>query len=299
MDTDRLAVFRAVAREGGFTRAAGKLHRTQPAVSQAIRALEDELGTRLFDRRGRSPRLTPAGELFLRHVDEAFDALARGRSRLEALGELREGELTIGTSDTTACYVLPPVLDAFRRAYPGIELRISNRPSPVTIEQVLSREVDIGLVTLHGSDPRLESEVLMDREDVAIFPPGHALSARKRVRFDDLLRHPLLLLDRGSQSRSFIDERIAHAGRPAQIAMELASIEVIKHLVALGFGVSLVPDIAVQAEVADGRLCAASVLPRGQRRRLGAVRRAGGWLPPAARVFLEIARPLLQAKSGS
>jgi DNA-binding transcriptional LysR family regulator len=290
MDTDRLGVFRAVAREGGFSRAARKLFRTQPAVSQAIRALELELGEQLFVRRGRSTTLTAAGRIFLEHVEDAFISLERGRLRLDALRELKEGSLTIGTSDTTACYVLPPVLAEFRRRYPGVEVCISNRPSPITLDQVVAREVDLGFVTLPATRRGLASESLMVREDVAIFAPTSPLAAGRRIRFAQLLQHPLLLLDRGSQTRSFIDEQIAASGEKADVAMELASIEVIKQLVALDFGVSLVPAISVQREIAAGVLCARSVLPRSQLRQLGAVYADPGPLSPAAAAFLELGR---------
>ena len=99
----------------------------------------------------------------------------------------------IGTSDTNACYLLPPVLAAFRERYPGVEVRIANRPSPATERQVLDREVDFGLVTLPVSSDKLAAEPLLVREDVAIMAPDHRLANRKRLRFEELLRftaHP-------------------------------------------------------------------------------------------------------------
>jgi len=293
VDTDKLSVFQAVAREGGFSRAARKLGRTQPAISQAIRGLEQHLGERLFVRHGRRISLTQAGEILLEHVDEAFAALDRGRLRLEALHELRGGVLTLGSSDTTACYLLPPVLAAFRARHPDVEVRISNRPSPRTIEQVIAREVDLGFVTLPAESAGLSSVPLMAREDVAIFSPVSPLATRKRIRFEHLLEHPLLLLDRGSRTRAFIDRCIAQSGCEARIAMELASIEVIKQLVALDFGASIVPAVAVERERRAGVLCTRRVWPRAEHRRLGAVYAEPGPLSRAAAVFLEMAREQL------
>jgi DNA-binding transcriptional LysR family regulator len=298
MEVDRLTMFRAVAREGGFTRAARKLHRTQPAVSQAIRTLEEELGERLFERLGRETALTPAGRAYLEHVDEAFEALERGRDRLASLRELMEGELLLGASDTTACYVLPPAIEAFRARHPAVELRIANRPSPVTLEQVASREVELGFVTLPLSHPRLTLERWMDLEDVVIVQPEHPLASRRRLRLEHLAEHPMLLLDRGSRSRSFIDERFARAGVEPRIAMELASIEVIKRLVELGLGVSIVPAIAVADEVAAGRLAARPIFARREQRALGVAYREAGALSRPASAFLEVARPLLRRAQG-
>ncbi len=293
LDSERLRTFRAVARAGGFSRAAAQLHKTQPAVSQSVRALEDDVGEPLFHRLARRVRLTPAGEILLEHAEQSFAVLDVARRRLQALGSLEAGELVIGTSDTNACYVLPPVLAAFRRAYPGIEVRISNRPSPATERQVEAREVDVGFVTLPAESPKLAAEPLLVREDVAIFAPDHRLAGRSRVRFEDLVREPLLLLDRGSRTRSLIDGHLAASGRAPRIAMELASIEVVKRLVALGFGVSVVPRIAVEAELEAGSLAWASVFPRAEARSLGVVFPRNAPLSRAAERFVEMARELL------
>jgi molybdate transport repressor ModE-like protein len=298
LDSDRLKAFQAVARQGGFSKAARWLHRSQPAVSQAIRALEDDVGEPLFLRggrggRGRGVRLTPAGKILLEHAEASFAALDGARNRLQALQALEEGELTIGTSDTNACYVLPPVLAAFRARYPGIEVRIANRTSPATERQVLEREVDVGFVTLPVSSDRLAAEALVVREDVAIMAPDHPLARRKRIRLEQLLDSPLLLLDQGSRTRSFLDARLAaHPGR-ARVAMELASIEVVKRLVALGFGVSVVPRIAVAAEVEGGALSCASLFARSEARSLGVIVARNAPLPRAATAFVEMARKLL------
>ncbi len=294
LDSDRLRVLQAVARTGGFSRAAEQLHRTQPAVSQAIRALEEDVGEPLLLRLGRTVKLTAAGEVLVEQTERAFAELDVARERLQALRDLTTGELVIGTSDTNACYVLPPVLAAYRARYPGVELRISNRPSPATEAQVLDREVDVGFVTLPATDPRLVAEPLTVREDVAIFAPEHPLAGRSRVRFESLLAHPLVLLDSGSRTRSWIDESLAATSRDYQVAMELASIEVVKRLVALGFGVSVVPRIAVEEEVAAGTLVAARLLGSADRaRRLGVVYPRNGALSRAASAFVELARELL------
>jgi DNA-binding transcriptional LysR family regulator len=297
LDSDRLAAFRAVARTGGFSRAAALLHKTQPAISQAVRALEEDIGERLFVRLGRGSRLTRAGEILLEHVDESFAALARARERLESRQALTAGELSIGTSDTNACYVLPPVLAAFRDRYPAVEVRLSNRPSPATEAQVLAHEVDLGFVTLPTGSPGLTAEQMVAREDVAICAPLHPLAGRRRIRFEELLDHPLLLLDAGSRTRASIDARLeAFPGR-ARVAMELASIEVIKRLVALGFGVSVVPRIAVEAEVAAGALHAASVFPRSQARTLGVIYANSAPLSAAVTRFVEMTRAVLRTRA--
>jgi DNA-binding transcriptional LysR family regulator len=299
MDTARLRAFVAVADHGGFSAAAGHLFKTQPAVSQAVAALEAELGVRLFHRLGRQVVLTEAGRILLAHAREAFGVLAQAQARIEGLGELRTGRLAIGTSDTTACYLLPPVLRDFRTRYPGVEITISNRPSPLTVEHVLSRQVDVGIVTLPVRSSRLVVQELVSREDVLIVCPRSALAGRRRVRLRDMAGVPLLLLDHGSSTRAFIDDQFRAAGLEPTVVMELASIEVIKQLVRLDFGASIVPVVAARREVRQGRLRAKRIFPRTDARRLGVVYPAKGFLSPAAQEFVALlARRLKSREAG-
>src|SRR5947207_9051919 len=166
LDSDRLRAFLAVARAHNFSRAARRLGKTQPSVSQAVARLERDLGQPLFVREGRTTRLAPAGRLLLGHAERIFDEMERARAALAGLQELRQGELVVGTSDTLAYYLLPPVFAAFRARYPGVELRLDNRPSPATAAQVADRSVDLGIVSLPlPPDPRLVFEPLVPQED--------------------------------------------------------------------------------------------------------------------------------------
>ena len=288
MNFAQLAAFGAVARERSFSKAAKKLYRTQPAVSQAVRALEEDIGEPLFLRLGRRIEITQAGYVLLEHAEQAFGALELARNRIEALRGLQEGTLTIGASDTTACYVLPHALSAFRGKYPGIEIVITNRTSPVVLNHVLAHEVDVGIVTLPIDDERVNIRELLVREDVVICPPQHPFATRKRLRLSELAGQPLLLLDRGASTRHFVDARLVQAGVTPQVAMELGSIEVIKRMVQLGFGVSIVPRVAVETEVERGELCAIRVFAMKEARRLGAIYPKRGYLSIAAKEFLKM-----------
>ena len=293
IETERLKAFMAVAREKNFTRAAEKLYRTQPAISQSIKLLEGDLGEPLFLRLGRSATLTEAGRILFEHVTEAFEALEQGRNRIESLKELREGKLTISASDTTSCYILPSILRQFHDRYPRIELRIFNRPSPEATKQVAARESDIGIVTLPVRHPRLVTVPIIIREDVVICAPSHSLSTRARVCFSDLKPFPLLLLDHGSNTRNFIDEKLRASGLDPNILMELGSIEVIKKMVQMGFGVSIVPKISIQEEEKAGVLQSIRIFDRSECRQLGFVFQKSGVLPLAAQVFMKILRETL------
>src|SRR3954451_16804611 len=172
LDSGRLQAFLAVARARNFSRAARRLGKTQPSVSQAVARLEEDLGQPLFLREGRTTQLTAAGRLLAEHAERIFEEMERARARLSGLGELRVGELVVGASDTLATYLLPPVFSAFRARYPGIELRLDNRPSPATIARVAERAVDLGVVTLPAAgDDRVRREPLAAYREVVICPP--------------------------------------------------------------------------------------------------------------------------------
>jgi DNA-binding transcriptional LysR family regulator len=287
-----------VARERGFSRAARRLGRTQSSVSQAVAQLERELGARLFERQGRTAVLTEAGRLLLPHADLILVEMDRTRAHLEAASQLRAGELVIGTSDTLACHLLPPVLAAFRQRYPGVELRLDNRPSPATARAVAEREVHLGIVSLPLPEPPAGTRVrlvrLCPQTDVLIAPPDHPLARQRRVTLAALAAHPLLLLDRRTGTRAYLEAAFASLARPPRVVMEMSSVEVLKRLVELGFGLSLVPAWAVRREVAAHTLIARPLrgLPPG--RDVGLVLPAIDPLPRATAAFAELAGRMLR-----
>jgi DNA-binding transcriptional LysR family regulator len=329
LDSARLATFHAVATTHGFARAARLLGRTQSSVSQAIAQLEGELGERLFERNRRGARpangaiLTEAGRLLLPHAEAIFAAMQRARTHLEAARELEAGELTIATSDTLACHFLPPLLAAFRKRYPGVDLRLDNRPSPAAALAVADRRAHVGVVSLplppHGDaalaerQQRIHCEDLAPQADQLICPSDHALARRKNIRLADLSAHlpdrGLLLLDRTTASRAFIEEAFARAKVQPLVTMEMSSVEVLKRLVELGFGCSIVPAWAIGREQAAGTLIARRIsdLPAG--RSVGLVTPASPLpagepppsdpLPRATAAFVALARATLAAKSSS
>jgi DNA-binding transcriptional LysR family regulator len=305
IDSQRLATFLAVADEGGFSRAARRLGRTQSSVSQAVAQLERELGTRLFERQGRVVRLTDAGRLLLPHARSIFEQMARARSHLEASGELRAGELVIAASDTLACYLLPPLLATFRARYPGVELSLSNRPSPATAVAVAERQAHLGVLSLPlpddltaGGRPiaeRVRVQPLCPQSDEVILPPGHPLGHRAQLLPHDLLGLPLLLLDRTTASRAFLDR--AFSGLPAapRVVMEMSSVEVLKRLVELGFGASVVPSWAIARETAEGVLIARPLRGLPAARAVGLVTPISDPLPRATTAFAELAETELSS----
>ncbi len=318
---DRLGAFVAVAREGGFSRAARALGRTQSSLSQAVALLERDLGEPLFVRDGRRAQLTEAGRVLLAHAERAFAELAAARAELAALRDLTAGGLALGTSDTLATYLLPPVFAAFRARYPDVDLRLDNKPSPLVATRVGERALDLGIVSLPlpvAAAAEVRVEPLCAQEDVVIAPPGHAVArakttkplakpakakpahARRRtISLAELAEHPLILLDRSTATRAYLDAGFAADDLAPRVRMEMSSVEVLKRLVELGFGVSVVPAIAAARELAEGSLVTVPLrgLP-GPLRQVGLVTPTSGPLSRAARAFIDVAREVLRAQPG-
>jgi DNA-binding transcriptional LysR family regulator len=297
MELHRLRAFAAVAREGGFSRAARSLGQTQSSVSQAVAALEREVGEPLLVRAGRRVDLTDAGRVLLPHAERAFAELAAAAGELAAMRDLEAGRLAVGTSDTLATWLLPPVFGRFRDRHPGIELRLDNRTSPAIAAQVAARRLDLGVVSLPlPADLRLDGEPasaalriepLIDQPDLLIGPPRHPLARRRRVALADLAGEPLLLLDRTTASRAWLERRFAAARVRPRVVMEMSSVEVLKRLVELGFGLSIIPACA-----ATGALAALPLAGLGKPRQVGIVTPTLGPLSRAAAAFIDVARTL-------
>ena len=263
--------------------------RGTPAASKQVKALEEELGQALIVRGRRGVGMTEAGKALYTRAGAVFAELEAARQELDALGQIVRGRVILATSDTNCTYVLPRVLRRFRQRYCEVEVDIRNKMSSEVRQMTLADEVDFGLVTLPARDRGLRAEPLFERGDVWICPPGHELAGRQSVQPATAGRFPLLALERGSQSRSLLDEILQAAGVTPHLTMELGSIEVIKQFVEIGFGIALVPAVSVVREAAEGRL--STVAARGvARRAIGLVRHRGRPESPAAAALAQMMR---------
>ena len=294
MDLYQLRSFYEIVREQSFTRAADKLFLTQPAISLQIKALENELDEILLERNRRQLRLTPAGEILFAHAKAVLSRLEQARDDIAALRQVLRGRLAIGTSDTNCTYVLPNVLAEFRARYPAVELTIRNRMSPEVSNLVLNDEVEFGLATLPVKHRDLVSESLFERRDVLICPPDHVLGKRRRIGLKQLAEYPFLVLEQGSTSRQLLDEVFQREGLALQVEMTLGGIEIIKRYVEIGLGIALVPEVAVEAEVAAGKVHTIQVNGLAKRQ-IGLIEHRGRRRSPAVEAFLALLREFVAA----
>lgn len=260
MEIHHLRTFREVVRARSFTAAGKRLFLAQPTVSQQVKALETEVGERLLERTGKDVRPTPAGEVLLDAVDRALAILDDAARRIREARDAGEGSVTIACGDTVALHLLPPVLAAFRAKFPKADVRVRNHGSREVVALVLAGDADLGLATKpEALDDALESATLLDEGFVLALPPDHRLAGTGPAALSDLDGEPAVLLEATTATRRVIDEGLAAAGVRLATAMESGNLEVVKAYVARGFGLSVLPALAVTDD--DRRRLAVHPLP--------------------------------------
>jgi DNA-binding transcriptional LysR family regulator len=288
MELWQLEVFMAVAEEKSFSRAGRRLGRTQPAISSSIKLLEDELSEPLFDRLGKSIKLTAAGELL---TDYAKRLLRLRGEALDALGELRglgRGTLSLGANETTCLYLLPEVLASFKRAYPQVQVDIQRAITRAITEKVVDGSLDFGIVTLPTHNPCLEAITIHQDDMALIVGPSHKLAARRSVQMTELANEPFILHKIGTTTRERLVKHFIDGGVKMKVTMELASIETIKRFVSIGMGISIVPRLCIAKEIEDGSLRALAIRDARFQRRLGLIYNKGRYQSQAARAFVAL-----------
>ena len=286
MTLEALRCFCAVVELRNFRAAADRLHRSQPAVSQQLKALEAEAGHALYDRKRARP--TALGDLYYaraRRILESVDALERETSDFEGgMGQ----ELRVGTSDTTALYVLPEAVRRFSEQAPQTRLVLMSRSSDAVRAGVLSGELELGIVTLPQNHPELTTRELFRQQLVLAVPARHPLAKRRSIALPGLKDEPFLLMDEATRTGRVLREYFrAHAFDP-QTVLDSGSFEVIKRYIAEGVGLSFLPDTVVRDRPEGIRTLRVPGLPTIP---IGAIWRTGAYRSKAAQAFLELIVP--------
>ena len=291
MDLAQLETFLAVAEEKGFSRAAIRMRRTQPAVSHAIRKLEEEIGEPLFERASRDGTLTASGHLLRGYAER----LLRLRTEtVTALGELRSlerGRLTISANEYTCLWLLP-ILDSFCRVHPQLGVTVHRSLASQIPDQLLERAAEFGILSFRPDDSRLHAIAVYTDSVVFVVDPGHPFAQEKQVSIRELGTQNFVAHTVASPLRQRVIETFARHQTPLNMGVELPSLEAIKRFVARGNGVALVPGLTVQPELARGDLVQVAVPELKIARRLWLVQRARTTLSHAGTAFLEIVRAL-------
>lgn len=245
MELRQLESLREIVRQGSFTAAARALHMTQPAISQHVKSLEQEVGARLLHRDGRGVTLTAAGGLLLEAAETALGAAAEALRRIRESQAPERGRLVLACGDTVALHLLPPVIRAFRERLPLAEIAVQNHGSRQILDLVLSRQADLGLVTRPPAlDPALWARSLLVDPLRLVLPAGHAL-AEGPLTLAALSGLPAVLLEPTTETRGLIDRALHAAGVSLRVVLESGNLEVVKAYVADGLGLSIVPELAL------------------------------------------------------
>jgi DNA-binding transcriptional LysR family regulator len=288
MDLGQLEAFLQVAEHHSFSRAAESLQLTQPSVTARIQALERDLGEPLFVRNGRGVALTEVGSAFLPHAQRVLKALQDGRDAVLALHRMELGTLRLGAAPTISTYVLPGLLKKFRDRYPGIELAVRTEFSEEIVQLVLTDQVHLGLER-KITHPDVVTVPVYEDEVVLVVGPDHPFAGQARVTIEEVGKRHLIMFNRGSGYYTLVHTALRQAGVLVPTAMELDNMEATKQMVKEGLGISFLPKVAVEQEVARDELRQIAVdgmeLPR---REIALIYRKGRPLSRGARAFVEL-----------
>jgi DNA-binding transcriptional LysR family regulator len=262
MELMQLEMFVAVVEEGSVNKAGSRVFRTPPAVSAALRKLEEEIGAPLLDRSQRLEyELTEAGAVLYKYAVRVLGLLREATSAATEIGKARAGDLRIGASEGSRFFLLPKVLLAFSKQFPNTKIEIVCQHKDALLTQLRHRRLDIALLSFSpvfaaefADEPTLETRLIVRDKLVLITDPTHHLSNKKSVRIADLAEERLILEDTSSSLREMVVETFARCQTPLRISMENAPIELLKEMVALGLGVGFVPLMCVAEQVARGEL---------------------------------------------
>ena len=288
LNLHHLRVFSAVAEQGSFSRAAAALRLSQPAVSKTVQQLEREVGLALFDRSGRSPRLTDAGAALFARAREIFGVERVAEEELGALRGLERGVLRVGASTTVATYFLPPLLARFHKQHPAVTLRVLSANTRAVARRLLEGRLDIALVEGPVSHARIPVTPWRDDELVVIAPATHRLVRKKRVTGADLADESFILREPGSGTRVVAESALAEHGVHPQATMQLGSTEAIKQAVAAGLGIAVVSRAAAADQLALGYIAVVPLRSAAFRRALTELRLSGRSPSAAASAFREL-----------
>jgi len=286
MELRDLELFVAIVRSKSFTRAATEHFLTQPAVSLAVRRLEEEMGAALLRRRRGHVTPTEAGSILLRHAIEIVNHRDAVRWDLQRWEGLETGELRLGTTDAVSVYLLPEVYRSFRERYPRLGFRVWVDSSARLANGVKSGELDLAVLTLPVPAEGLVTRVVWVEKLVLVCGKGHALGARSRVSAALLAKEGMIGYPASSVTRGVIDQALRTAGVEPRVAMEMGSPEAMRRLVEVGMGYAVLPERLVAASEPAGRLRTLT-LPRFRARRtLGFAHADDRALSPSADAFM-------------
>lgn len=294
IDSRQLRAFVILARTGSFTQTGRELHLSQPAISHSMKSLEAEVRCRLFDRVGKSLRLTQAGEQLLMHAEKILAEMQSARERLGELGKWGHGRLRIGASPTACQYILPSVLREFKESFPQCSIQIEPGDTSVALDQLRNNRIDLALALEPHRETQLEFRPLFNDDLQFLVSPMHPWATAGRAARDEITRQQFILYAKRSYLFEMIEEYFRHEDIVLPTSIELGNIEAIKELVKLGLGVSILAPWVARKELAEESLRALPLGKRKLRRSWGILHRKDQRLSLAQETFVGLCRTVAE-----
>lgn len=280
-------VFYWTAKLGSLTKAAEKLHITQPAVSHTLKQLEGSLGGQLFFRNAKGVTLTVEGEVLFSYVEKALHFIEIGENKISEMQNLLYGEINIGASDTLCKHYLLPHLEQFHKQYPEIRVHVTNRTTPETISLLKEGKIDFGIVNLPVVDQKIGFRQSSLQQDCLVGNQGYAALLEKPFFLQDLHQYPLLLLESGGSTRKFLDEYALSHGVHLKPEFELGSLDLLVQFAQSGFGLTFIVRKYITEELSSGQLVEIPLIPPIPERHVGIATLKGVPLSAASKRFFE------------
>ncbi|SHI13399.1 LysR family transcriptional regulator [Sporanaerobacter acetigenes] len=285
---DLYKIFCEVAKCESFSKAAKVLFMTQPAVSQAIMQLEEELGMRLFTRTPKGVILTNEGQILFEYANSAMNLISVGEKKVQESKNLMVGELKIGVGDTISRYFLLPYLEKFHNGYPNIKLKVVNRTTLELCTLLKSGEVDIAICNLPIKDSSLEVKELIEIHDVFVYGEKYKKNLSTPLTLEEIAKFPLILLEPKSNSRQYVEKYILSKGIRIKPEIELGSHELLLEFAKINLGVSCVIREFSQEYLQAGVLYEVQTIEEIPKRSIGVCSLKSVSLSPASEKFVDL-----------
>ena len=285
-----MRAFATLARTGSFTLAAKELFLSQSAVSHSMKALETDVGCRLFDRVGKKAMLTQAGEALLHHTEKILQEMNAARAGLEQLGKWGVGRLRIGASSTACQYILPSVLREFKDSFPKCHISIEPGDTVEAVELLHNNRVDLAITLEPRNEDQFEFHPLFTDELGFLVGAMHSWARAGHVERREIPKQSYVLYNKNSYTFRMIKDYFNQEDMVLNTVMELGSMEAIKELVKLGLGVSILAPWIAQKEVGDKTLITLPLGRRKLKRNWGIIHRRGRRLSLAEETFIDLCR---------
>ncbi len=254
MNLEQYRTFFYTVKYGNISKAAEQLYITQPAVSRSIQQLEDSLHCTLFFRTSKGVKLTPEGEILFKYIEQAFNFISAGENRIKDINHLLEGEVRIGVSDTICKYYLVPYLKLFKTLHPGIKVNVICPTTPGIISLLKAGKIDFGIINLPYGDDQLNFQNIIKVQDCFVAGDKYSFLSKQMQPLKEIVRHPLLLLEKSSNSRAFINKYFKANSTEAVPDFELGNIDLLLQFAKYDFGIACVIRNFIEDELEKGTL---------------------------------------------